>query len=795
MAVNGFTLIDGAMGTELQKRGLKTGALPELLNLTDPDIVRAVHKDYVNAGADIITANTFGANARKLGSAQRIREVIAAGIRLAREAGAGRVALDLGPTGAMLAPMGTMTFEEAYGLFKEQVAAGVEAGADLVLIETMSDLLEAKAALLAVKENSDLPVYVTMTFDRDGRTFLGTSPAIAAVTLSALGADAVGINCSLGPEEIVPFALEMLEWAPVPVVVQPNAGLPDATSGQTVYPVGPEEFALSVGRMLDAGVTIAGGCCGTTPEHIRLLRAEMEKRAPVERKNKRRTVFTSAQRLVCPAGGIAVIGERINPTGKKKIKEALRSQCFDHILSEAISQEEAGAEILDVNAGLPEIDEPGTLTRLVTALQAVTPLPLQIDSADPEAVDRACRVYAGKPIINSVNGKEESLRAILPIAKKYGAAVVGLTLDEDGIPDRAEDRLKIAEKILARAQNYGIPREDVLIDCLTMAVSTNQKLAGETLRAVRLVTERLGVGTVLGVSNISFGLPARELINATFLANALAQGLTLPILNPLSQRYMDVVASWRVLSGQDKDAGQYIESYVNKTVTYQSYVNRKTENVMSTTDIMSPDREVDITQIVLSGRKMFIADAVRRALEERPPMEVINELLIPAINAAGERFEKGQFFLPQLMASAETVKLGFDVIRDRAKTGEVVSKGKILLATVKGDIHDIGKNIVKMLLSNYGYEIVDLGRDVDPDTVVEVTLREHIRLVGLSALMTTTVKAMAETVEKLRAAGADCKIMVGGAVLNEEYARLVGADFYARDAQESARIAAEVFRQ
>ena len=795
MADNGFTLIDGAMGTELQKRGLKTGALPELLNLTDPDIVRAVHKDYVNAGADIITANTFGANARKLGSAQRIREVIAAGIRLAREAGAGRVALDLGPTGAMLAPMGTMTFEEAYGLFKEQVAAGVEAGADLVLIETMSDLLEAKAALLAVKENSDLPVYVTMTFDRDGRTFLGTSPAIAAVTLSALGADAVGINCSLGPEEIVPFALEMLEWAPVPVVVQPNAGLPDATSGQTVYPVGPEEFALSVGRMLDAGVTIAGGCCGTTPEHIRLLRAEMEKRAPVERKNKRRTVFTSAQRLVCPAGGIAVIGERINPTGKKKIKEALRSQCFDHILSEAISQEEAGAEILDVNAGLPEIDEPGTLTRLVTALQAVTPLPLQIDSADPEAVDRACRVYAGKPIINSVNGKEESLRAILPIAKKYGAAVVGLTLDEDGIPDRAEDRLKIAEKILARAQNYGIPREDVLIDCLTMAVSTNQKLAGETLRAVRLVTEKLGVGTVLGVSNISFGLPARELINATFLANALAQGLTLPILNPLSQRYMDVVASWRVLSGQDKDAGQYIESYVNKTVTYQSYVNRKTENVMSTTDIMSPDREVDITQIVLSGRKMFIADAVRRALEERPPMEVINELLIPAINAAGERFEKGQFFLPQLMASAETVKLGFDVIRDRAKTGEVVSKGKILLATVKGDIHDIGKNIVKMLLSNYGYEIVDLGRDVDPDTVVEVTLREHIRLVGLSALMTTTVKAMAETVEKLRAAGADCRIMVGGAVLNEEYAKLVGADFYARDAQESARIAAEVFRQ
>ena len=794
VAVKGFTLIDGAMGTELQKRGLKTGALPELLNLTEPDMVRAVHREYVNAGADIITANTFGANSRKLGSGARVREVIAAGIRLAREAGAGRVALDLGPTGAMLAPMGTMNFEEAYGLYREQVMAGAEAGADLAIIETMSDLLEAKAALLAVKENSRLPVFVTMTFDRDGRTFLGTSPAVAAVTLSALGADAVGINCSLGPEEIEPFAAQMLEWSSVPVVVQPNAGLPDATSGETVYPVGPEEFARCVGRMLDAGVTVAGGCCGTTPEHIRLLRAEMDRRTPVEREIRRRTVFTSAQRLVCPEeGGIAVIGERINPTGKKKIKEALRHQSFDYILSEAISQEEAGAELLDVNAGLPEIDEPGTLTRLVTALQAVTPLPLQIDSSDPEAIDRACRVYAGKPIINSVNGKEESLSAILPLAKKYGAAVVGLTLDEGGIPDRAEDRLKIAEKILQRAQDYGIPREDVLIDCLTMAVSTNQRLAGETLRAVGLVTEKLGLRTVLGVSNISFGLPARELLNATFLANALARGLTLPILNPLSQRYMDVVAAWRVLSGEDRDAGRYIESYVNKTVAYERYVSKKVDNVMSTNDVMSTEKEADITQIVLSGRKMFIEDAVRKALAERTPMEVINELLIPAINAAGDRFEKGQFFLPQLMASAETVKLGFDVIRDRAGSGEVVSKGKILLATVKGDIHDIGKNIVKMLLSNYGYEIVDLGRDVDPDTVVEVTLREKIRLVGLSALMTTTVKSMAETVEKLHAAGADCKIMVGGAVLNEEYARLVGADFYARDAQESARIAARVF--
>ena len=567
MAANGFTLIDGAMGTELQKRGLKTGGLPELLNLTDPDIVRAVHKDYVNSGVDIITANTFGANSKKLGSVEKVREVISAGVRLAREAGAKRVALDMGPTGALLAPMGTMSFEEAYELFKEQVLAGAEAGADLVIIETMSDLLEAKAALLAVKENSNLPVYITMTFMTDGRTFLGTSPAIAAVTLSSLGADAVGINCSLGPDETEPFVREMLKWSTVPVIVQPNAGLPDATSGETVYHVGPEEFAESMGRMLDAGVTIAGGCCGTTPEHIAALRREMEKRVAARPDTPRHTVFTSGQRLVCLHSfdglhntsslhnSIAVIGERINPTGKKKVKEALRTGSFDYILNEAISQEEAGADLLDVNAGLPEIDEPATLTRLVKAIQAVSPLPLQIDSSDPVAIESACRVYCGKPVINSVNGKEESLEAILPIAKKYGAAVVGLTLDGDGIPERAEDRLKIAEKILKAAESFGIPREDVLIDCLTLTVSTNQRMAGETLRAVRLVTEELGLRTVLGVSNVSFGLPAREVINSTFLSAAFGAGLSMPILNPMSKRYMDAVNAWRVLSGEDEGSG------------------------------------------------------------------------------------------------------------------------------------------------------------------------------------------------------------------------------------------------
>ncbi len=780
VAANGFTLIDGAMGTELQKRGLKTGALPELLNLTDPDLIRAVHADYVAAGADIITANTFGANAKKLGSAEKVAEVVAAGIRLAREAGAKRVALDIGPTGALLAPMGTMSFDEAYDLFRETVLAGVKAGADLVIIETMSDLLEAKAALLAVKENSTLPVYITMTFMADGRTFLGTDPAVAAVTLSALGADAVGINCSLGPAETEPFVREMLRWATVPLIVQPNAGLPDATSGETVYHVGPEEFAAGLGRMLDAGVTIAGGCCGTTPAHIAALRAEMERRTAKRPETPRKTVFTSGQRLVSLHNSIAVIGERINPTGKKRVKEALRTSNFDYILNEAISQEEAGADLLDVNAGLPEIDEPAVLERLVRALQAVTPLPLQIDSSDPAALERACRAYCGKPVINSVNGKEESLKTILPIAKKYGAAVVGLTLDENGIPDKAEDRLKIAEKILKTAIEYGIPREDVLIDCLTLTVSTNQALARETLKAVGLVTDKLGLKTVLGVSNVSFGLPAREIVNAGFLAAAFGQGLSMPILNPMSQRYMDTVAAWRVLSGEDEGAGSYIAKYADAPRTPSAQVQAQSETV-------------DITSIVLSGRKMLVKDAVKAALQEKSPMEVINDLLIPAINAAGDRFEKGEFFLPQLMASAETVKLGFDVIRDRAENGQVLSKGKILLATVKGDIHDIGKNIVKMLLSNYGYEIVDLGRDVPPELIVEVTMREHIRLVGLSALMTTTVKAMAETIRLLRESGADCRVMVGGAVLNEEYAKLVGADFYARDAQESARIARHVF--
>ena len=758
--MDNIMIFDGAMGTQLQARGLKLGALPELICLTEPETVAAVHRAYVEAGANVVTSNTFGANRRKLGGKAEVSEVVGAAIRLAKSSGAEMVALDIGPTGALMKPLGAMSFQEAYDIFKEVVIAGRDA--DIILIETMSDILEAKAALLAAKENSSLPVYVTMTFGEDGRTFLGTDPETAAVTA-----------------ELIPLAEKMLSAVPCPIIVQPNAGLPVIENGETRYPVGAEEFSSLMAKLMDMGVSIVGGCCGTTPEHIRALAAAAKGAKPSRADYTSLSRFTSSRRTVTLRGtDIALIGERINPTGKKKIKEALRNRDYDYIVNEAISQAEAGADLLDVNAGLPDIDEASVLEELVGELSAVSDLPLQIDSSDPVAVERAARVYPGKPIINSVNGKEESLSAILPIAKKYGAAVVGLTLDEDGIPPTADGRYRIAEKIVSRALNLGIAKEDILIDCLVLTVSTDQALAGETLRAVRLVKEGLGVRTVLGVSNVSFGLPQREILNSGFLASALAMGLDLPIMNPLSTRYMDVVRAHRVLSGQDKGAEGYIEKYSGALKTVSTV----------------PETELSIKDIVLSGRKLVIESAVKKALADESPMDVINLRLIPAINAAGELFESGKFFLPQLMASAETVKLGFDAVKSAAANGSVSSKGSIILATVKGDIHDIGKNIVKLLLNNYGYEVIDLGRDVPPETVVREAKDRGVKLVGLSALMTTTVKAMEETVRALREAGCDCKIMVGGAVLTKEYAKMVGADYYAKDAAESARIAEEVFR-
>ena len=815
-------LFDGGMGTMLQAVGLEAGEAPELLCLTEPQKIQAIHEAYVNAGSEVVTTNTFGANARKLAEATHaqglvrvptVAQVFEAAIACARAARPRYVAADIGPTGSLLRPLGTMSFDEAYDLFAEQVRAADAAGADLFVIETMADLLEAKAAVLAAKENSDLPIFCTMTFGEDGRTFLGTTPEVAAVTLGALGVDVLGINCSLGPADLAPLVEQMLAWSRRPVMVQANAGLPRVVDGQTTYDIRPEEYCAAVASMLEAGVSVVGGCCGTTPAYIAGERALLDDTGtlPVDSRlggllsggrghadsgEGAPFVVTSAQQLcaLCP-GEVGVIGERINPTGKKRLKEALRTSNYDYIMGEALAQERAGAQILDVNAGLPEIDEPATLVRLVEDLQGVTTLPLQIDSADPLAIEAAVRIYPGKPIINSCNGKQEVLDAVLPIAAHYGCAIVGLALDEDGIPPTSEGRLNVARRIVAACDAWGIPREDVLIDCLTMAVSTNQDAARAILGALRLVKAELpGVRTVLGVSNISFGLPFRELLNATFLTAAFEAGLDLAIMNPLSQRFMDAVAAWRVFNGEDLRAGRYIADYADRTEraatpSATSAGGAPTSGVSG--QRLSPSDR--IREAVLQGRGEPVANEVRALLAEgAEPLGLVNDVLIPALDEVGVRFEKGSFFLPQLMASAEAAKAGFAAIREAAPAGDVPTKEAIALCTVKGDIHDIGKNIVKMLLENYGYQIHDLGRDVDPQMLVDEVVRHHIRLAGLSALMTTTVPAMAETIALLREKAPWCKVMVGGAVLNPEYAQMVGADYYAKDASESARIAAEV---
>jgi len=772
---NKFILFDGAMGTMLQSSGLKAGDLPELLNITAPETILNIHKKYVEAGADIITANTFGANRHKMKDSENVKQAITSGIDIAKQSGAKYVALDIGPTGAMLKPIGTMDFDTAYDIFKEQVIAGKDA--DIILIETMSDLLEMKAAVLAAKENSSLPVFATMTYTQNGRTFLGTDPVSATITLCGLGVDAVGVNCSLGPNELKTVVSDILKYTNKPVIVQANAGLPEIVNGETTFPVSPEEYADTITEMADMGVTIFGGCCGTNPEYISQIRKRLNSKTPCFSKAPEFTAFTSNSKTVILDKNIAIIGERINPTGKKKIKEALREHNHDYIISEAIQQEEHGADILDVNAGLPEIDEAATLKELVCELQGVTSLPLQIDSADPESIEGAVRIYSGKPIINSVNGKKDSMEKLFPIVKKYGAAVVALTLDEDGIPETAEGRFEIAEKIVKTAESYGIPKTDILIDCLVLSASTNQENVLETTKAITLVKSRLGVKTVLGVSNVSFGLPSRDIINSTFLAVAFGAGLDMPIMNPMSAEYMKVISAFKVLNGEDKSSEKYIEMY-------------------SSTDAPSVQaiENITIKDAVIKGRKDAIAPLVTEFLKSHDAMDIINNHFIPALDVVGDRFEKGTIFLPQLMTSAETVKIGFDILKNIP--GEEALKGKsVLLATVKGDIHDIGKNIVKMLLENYGYNVVDLGKDVEPELICETSKKLNIKLVGLSALMTTTLKYMQETINLLKEKKIDCKIMVGGAVLNKTYADMVGADFYAKDAAEAAKIVGEFFKE
>jgi len=774
-------LFDGGMGTMLQKAGLEAGQSPERLNCTDPETIEKIHAAYAGAGADILTANTFGASRRKLG--EDPAPYIAAGVALARRAaGPDRcVALDVGPLGALLEPYGEMSFDEAYEMFAEIVEAGAEAGADLVLIETMSDLLEAKAALLAARERTSLPVFVTMTFGEDGRTFLGVDPAAAAVTLTSLGADVVGLNCSMGPRELRPALLELLRATHLPVMIQPNAGLPRLVDGETVFDVGPEEFAACAAAFLDDGAAILGGCCGTTPDHIRALRRLLDGRKPAGERSPdgvcRLCGWQGVRELTDRS--IASVGERINPTGRPQMRQALYRKEWGCASEAAIDQREEGADLLVVNAGLPDIDEGEALPRLVLAIQEVSALPLVIDCSDPAALEKALRICRGRPVLNSVNGSPESLEAMLPLAAKYGTGLVVLALDENGISDSPEGRAETALRIARAAEAAGVRREDIFIDCLAMAASVSQSAAMTAPEAIRLV-RRAGYKTILGVSNVSHGLPGRDALNCAFLSACLGAGLNVPIVNTGSPRIRDVLDAARVLTGEDAGCQAFIARH---QVSGGADAPRMPE----------PEASDDLLEtLIVTGRKADVPAVTEALLDKLTPLEIISGHIIPALDTVGERYEEGTLFLPQLMASAEAVKAAFGVVRARLPEG-TGEKGTILLATVKNDVHDIGKNIVRMLLENYGYRVIDLGRDVPPEAVVKAALETGAPLVGLSSLMTTTAQNIAVTIRALREAGAPCKVMVGGAVVTQAFADQIGADFYAKDAAQSAKIAARVF--
>lgn len=770
-----YYLFDGGMGTMLQAAGLETGQYPEKLNLTAPDTVKAIHTAYAAAGADILTANTFGASRHKM--REDPAPCIRAGIRLAREAGepfGAKVALDVGPLGELLAPFGDMTFEEAYQNYVEVVTVGAAAGADLILIETMSDLLEAKAALLAAREHTDLPVFVTMTFGEDGKTFLGTDPAAAAVTLASLGADAVGVNCSLGPDALLPVVETLLGTVSLPIMVQPNAGLPRLVEGVTVFDVSPDEFAQWAARFRDAGVTILGGCCGTTPEHIRAMHRVLAGRTPIQREPIHSCLLCGWQGVTtCGETTIRTVGEALNPTGRRKLTDALRRREYAYIAELAIEQQENGADFLVVNAGLPDIDQSEVLPEMVLAVQKVSSLPLVIDCSDPVALEKALRVCRGRPILNSINGSEESLQNILPLAVKYGTGLIVLTLEGTGIANTAAERRDIGLRLARKAECAGVAKRDIFIDCLALSASVQQKNILVTAQAIRMVRQA-GYQTVLGVSNVSYGLPDRDTLNSTFLAVCLADGLNLAIVDTASQRIMDTVSAARVLTGEDEDCAAYL-------------CRRNTQGTVE------EKRDTSLDTLIFTGRKSDIPAAVEELLKTKTPLAIINDCIIPALDRVGEAYETGDLFLPQLMSSADAVKVAFGVL-ERDLPADPAGKGCIVLATVRGDIHDIGKNIVKMLLENYGYHVIDLGSDVAEARLVQAVQESGAKLVGLSALMTTTAQNMLCAIRALREAGADCKVMVGGAVLTQEFADRIGADFYARDAAHSARIAAEVFR-
>ena len=788
-----FVLLDGGMGTQLQTRGLQPGQKPELAALEMPDTLTAIHADYARAGADILLANTFGANAKKLaGCPCTVEQVVSASIACARSAAAetgALVALDIGPLGELLVPAGTLRFEDAYAEFAQVIRAGAAAGADLIFLETMTDLYELKAAILAAKENCALPVFTSMSFESRGRTFTGCTVESYAVTAAGLGADAVGINCSLGPKEILPFAQRLCRSVPagVPVFVKPNAGLPNPDGS---YNLNAAEFAAEMKAYASIGVSMVGGCCGTTPAFIAKLRETFAPLVPADKIPIRRSCLCTPVRFV-EVDGITVVGERINPTGKKRLQQALRDGDSAYPCAQAVAQAEAGAQVLDVNAGLPGIDEAATLEQLVKDLQAITDLPLQLDSSNPEALSRALRIYNGKPIVNSVNGEQKTLDTILPLCKKYGAAVVGLALDEHGIPADAEGRFAIAKRIAAAANAAGIPNEDIYIDCLTLTASAQQEGAVQTLEALTRCKKELGVRTVLGVSNISFGLPCRGYLNTTFLTMAMSAGLDLAIMNPNTPEMMAAVRAYRVLTSQDKQSTDYVAAYAD--VQIQTTQTSKSAATVAEVGAAAPGGDA-LFEAVRRGLKAEARAAADAALTMREPLDVVNTSLIPALDAVGDGFEKGTVFLPQLLQAATAAQAAFESIKAKiAASGQAQgSKGKIVIATVKGDVHDIGKNIVRVILENYGYDVLDLGRDVAPERVVEAVRQTGAKLVGLSALMTTTVPNMQATIEALHAAGLDCKVMVGGAVLTPDYARDIGADYYCKDAKASADLAKQL---
>ncbi len=778
--------LDGGMGTLLQERGLSAGELPELWNLTHAEIIRDIHRAYFDAGSHVVNTNTFGANILKF-SPEKLDEIVKAAIENARAAAdesIGKqekfVALDIGPTGKMLAPLGDLDFEDAVAIFAETVKLGEKYGADLIMIETMNDSYETKAALLAAKENSSLPVFVSNAYSEDGKLMTGASPAATVALLEGMGADAIGVNCSLGPKALAPIVEEYLRYASVPVLLKPNAGLPCSHCGKTHYDVSAEEFAEDVSALVKKGVRIAGGCCGTTPEYIAKTFEACKDIAPSPIEKKNITCVSSYTHAVVFGDEPILIGERINPTGKKRFKEALKAHDIDYILKEGLAEQEKGVHILDVNVGLPDIDEASMLTEAVRELQAIIDLPLQIDTSNAAAMESALRRYNGKAMINSVSGKQESMDAVFPLAKKYGGLIVALTLDDKGIPTTAKERFEIAKRILAEAQKYGIDKNDIIFDPLAMTISADNHAARETLRAVGMIRNELGCHTSLGVSNVSFGLPNRDLINSNFFALALGRGLSAAIMNPYSAEMMNTYYAYRALAGLDENCADFISSA------------QAVSTVTQTVTEVKEDFASELQKAIVKGLRDRAAALTEAMIAEREPLAIVNGEIIPALDTVGAGFEKKTVYLPQLLMSAEAAKAAFEVIKAHMPSGNASNKPPFVIATVKGDVHDIGKNIVKLILENYGYPVCDLGRDVPPEKVVEETVRLHAPIVGLSALMTTTVPAMEETIKQLRASAPWAKIVVGGAVLNHEYAERIGADKYAKDAMETVRYAEEV---